>query len=84
MSPCVASLDEAPRCRRCWRGCCALSYVTFDYDPPAEGALPADGYGMWDVVGGQDLAVIGVMAAARHVYLLGSITRSFFGRLNFW
>lgn len=41
--------------------------MTFDYDPPTEGALPADGYGFWDVVGGHDCVGIGVMAPARHV-----------------
>lgn len=67
MCPRTAGFDEAPRRRQCWRACCALGDVTLDHDPPAEGTLPADGYGLWDVLGGHDCVWIGVVAAARHL-----------------
>ncbi len=34
--------------------------VAFDGDSTAEGALPADGYGLWGFVGGIECVVLGV------------------------
>ena len=51
MRACLAGPDET--LGRGWvgRGCCAPGFVALDDDPPAEGALPADGHGTRDAVG---------------------------------
>ncbi len=41
--------------------------MALDGDSTAEGALPADRYGLWDFVGGIDCVVLGVVDVAHCV-----------------
>ncbi len=69
MYPRAAGLDETLSRRQCGGGgCCgAIGCVALDGDSTAEGALPADRYGLWDFVGGIDCVVLGVVDVAHCV-----------------